>query len=387
MQPQRVVIVGAGYTGLTAACMLARTGVDVTILEKEQAILPPTGEPSRLLALAMGSIVQYQNSGIRDIENLGQAINHIRVWDYTSNATLDFEPQTVEADCFGYMLEEQQLRDLLMKAIAQYPNITIHYGTSPSKVRYTNDLAHIDCGTESFIAELMIVADGRSSGLCKRLGVEVQVHDYKQMAIVCDVEHSADHCGVAVEQFLPSGPFAILPKKGGHSSSIVWVEDIEVQESLQAMSAEDIQMLIAMRFDGYLGEISLASKARFFPLRLVNCRQYFAKRVVVVGDAAHAIHPLAGQGFNLAVRDIACLAQLIQEQLELGLNIGSEIILRDYNRQRQGDSNLMIEATHALNCLFVNNIMPLPLIRGLGLRIVDKLPQLKRNFIRYAMGL
>ncbi|MBS0236248.1 MAG: FAD-dependent monooxygenase [Proteobacteria bacterium] len=387
---QTATIIGGGHSGLTAAIMLAKLGINIVVLERSEYANKKNShqEPSRLLALAKGSVDAYRKAGVANIAELGQSINHIRVYDRGSGAIIDYAPEEVGYDNFGYMLPERVLMQLLLESAAKYENIEIRYGVQPTKVEQQTHqvLVHYP-EAKSLSAELLVLADGRNSKLAKRIGLESQECDYKQYGIVCDVAHEEDHCGVAVELCLPGGPFAILPKAGGYSSSLVWVEPVGIAEDVVRMAHDDIETLIAERFDGYLGRVKLVSQVKLFPLHMVTCRQYYSNRTALIGDTAHAIHPLAGQGFNLAMRDIIALAEQVQAQLDTGLDIGSLAMLQEYNNIRKFDTNLMIEATDSLNKILSSNFAPLKVLRGMGMRAINQIKPLKRKIIRYAMGL
>jgi 2-octaprenyl-6-methoxyphenol hydroxylase len=235
-------------------------------------------------------------------------------------------------------------------------------------------------------AALLVAADGIRSRLRSLAGIKTVTWSYPQSAIVVNVRHRRPHGGVAVEHFLPGGPFAILPLKGDRSS-LVWTE--RSAEAARLVEGDDFVFLAELerRFGRRLGEIALEGSRRSYPLGLTLARDFVCPRFALLGDAAHGIHPIAGQGLNLGFRDAAALAETIVDAHRLGLDIGSLEVLRRYERWRRYDTWQMGVMTDALNRLFSNNLTPLRVSRDVGLGIVDRLPRLKKLFISEAAGL
>jgi 2-octaprenyl-6-methoxyphenol hydroxylase len=240
-------------------------------------------------------------------------------------------------------------------------------------------------------APLCVACDGRESPLRTQAGIEVVRWPYRQIGIVCAIEHELPHDGIAHERFLPAGPFAMLPlpdgENGEHRSSIVWTENAELAPAMMKLPDEEFAAEIARRFGDGLGRISAAGRRWAYPLGLVHARGYTAHRLALAGDAAHGIHPIAGQGLNLGLRDVAALAECIVDAARLGLDIGVGEALARYERWRRVDNLTLVAVTDALNRLFSNDIAPVRLARDLGLGLVDRLPSLKRLFMHHAMGM
>jgi 2-octaprenyl-6-methoxyphenol hydroxylase len=234
--------------------------------------------------------------------------------------------------------------------------------------------------------ELIAACDGRHSPLRRDAAIETIAWDYPQASIVCTVEHALPHRGVAVEHFLPAGPFAILPMTGNRSS-IVWTEHAALAPELMALAAAPFVVELARRFGDFLGEIAVIGRRWSYPLSLMHARRYAAERLVLVGDAAHVIHPIAGQGLNLGIRDIAALSELIIDARRLGLDIGDSQALEHYQRWRRVDNLILAGVTDGLNRLFSNSFSPLRLARDMGLAAVDRMPPVKRLLMRHAMGM
>jgi 2-octaprenyl-6-methoxyphenol hydroxylase len=234
-------------------------------------------------------------------------------------------------------------------------------------------------------ARLAIAADGRQSPVRRNAGIAVTAWTYDQTAIVCTVAHERPHRGIAQERFLAAGPFAILPLTGDRSS-LVWTERADLAPDIMALDDEGFHGEMARRFGDYLGALELTGPRWSYPLALSDAARYTDNRLALVGDAAHAMHPIAGQGLNLGLRDVAALSEVLVDGRRLGLDIGGADVLARYARWRRVDSTVLLAVTDVLNRLFSNDIAPLRLARVLGLAAVNQLPPLKRLFMRHAMG-
>jgi 2-octaprenyl-6-methoxyphenol hydroxylase len=235
-------------------------------------------------------------------------------------------------------------------------------------------------------ARLVVAADGARSAIREAAGIQSFGWDYEQSGIVTTVEHEREHHGRAEEHFLPAGPFAILPLKGKRSS-IVWTENAHAAERIVALPDAEFHAELERRFGLKLGEIKAVGPRRAFPLGLSVARSFVGERVALVGDAAHVIHPIAGQGLNLGLRDVAALAEAIADAARLGLDIGGADVLDRYQRWRRFDTLTMGVATDGLNRLFSNRSDALRIVRDIGLGLVERMPRLKDMFIREAAGL
>ena len=235
-------------------------------------------------------------------------------------------------------------------------------------------------------ARLVAAADGAASPLRQAAGIRTIEWRYPQTAIVTTVRHQRPHAGIAVEHFLPAGPFAILPMTGNRSS-IVWTEREEFVPRLMALSDREFAVELAARFGDFLGAIEPIGPRWSYPVGLMLAERYVDRRLALIGEAAHVIHPIAGQGLNLGIRDVAALAEIVIDARRLGLDIGDDALLQRYQQWRRLDAMLLAAVTDGLNRLFSNQIGPLRLIRDLGLAAVNRLPPLKRFLMRDAMGI
>ncbi len=299
---------------------------------------------------------------------------------------LTFDGRVSEGEPFAHMVPNEPLLSALRDA-------TLAAGirlTQPDSVeRFTADDARVDVGLStngSRQAKLLVAADGIRSRLRALAGIKTVTWSYPQVALVATVKHERPHDGVAVEHFLPSGPFAILPLKDNRSS-LVWTE--RQAEADKLMKSDDFVFLVELerRFGHRLGALELAGPRAAYPLSLTLARDFVRPRFALLGDAAHGIHPIAGQGLNMSFRDAAALAETIVDAHRIGLDIGSLEVLRRYERWRRYDTWQMGVMTDVLNRLFSNDLAPVRALRDFGLGIVDRLPKLKSMFIGEAAGL
>jgi 2-octaprenyl-6-methoxyphenol hydroxylase len=234
-------------------------------------------------------------------------------------------------------------------------------------------------------ADLVVAADGRNSMLRRDAGIRTASWRYGQTGIVCTVEHERPHRGIAQERFLPAGPFAILPLTGNRSS-LVWTERADLAPAMLALDEADFTGEVATRFGDHLRTLRVVGPRWSYPLALLHAERYVDRRLALVGDAAHVMHPIAGQGLNLGLRDVAALAEVLTDTRRLGLDLGTAPVLAGYQRWRRVDAVTLLAVTDGLNRLFSNDLAPVRLARDLGLAAVNRLPPVKRFFMRHARG-
>jgi 2-octaprenyl-6-methoxyphenol hydroxylase len=378
-----IIVSGAGYTGLTLALGLQKLGLKVAIINQSKPFIPTANSAERLFAIANESVNILSEYGVAGhFKDKAQPINQVLIVDDAGKEDLIFTATELDMPNFGLMVGEGNL----MKALKQKNNLPI---IADSISEITHNPAHVSIKLAKgniITASLLIVAEGKRSKVKHMLGWQDQMHDYKQDAIVFDIEHSKDHQGIALEKFLPTGPIAILPKKGGFSSCIVWTDKNGTGKLMQEMPVNDVEFLLMQRLSRYIGDIKITSTIGYFPLQLSYSRHFYENRIIFCGDAIHSIHPIAGQGLNLGLRDVKTLIDIIQENKDLGLDIGSDDIGQAYQKQRNFDINLMIDSTHHINYIFSNNLLPVKLLRKAGLNIIKKIPALKNYIMSYASG-
>jgi 2-octaprenyl-6-methoxyphenol hydroxylase len=294
----------------------------------------------------------------------------------------------------GYIVENRTIRTALHARAAALPGLRL---LAPARIRHlardgaaTSAQAELADG-RTVRARLVVGAEGRGSPLRAAAGIAATAWDYPQCGIVCTVAHERPHHGVAHEHFLPAGPFAMLPMTdaadGTHRSSLVWTERRALVPAMMALGADDFAGELHRRFGDSLGALRVAGRRWSHPLSLMHAERYIDHRLALIGDAAHVIHPIAGQGLNLGLRDVAALAETVVDARRLGLDVGAPSVLERYQRWRRFDNTVLMLATDGLNRLFSNDLGPLRLVRDLGLAAVNEMPPLKRLFMRHAMGL
>lgn len=388
-----VVVAGGGMAGMTMGLALATAGVSTAVIEKQPAdTLRDAGFDGRTSAIAYGSQQIFDGVGIwKALAARAEPIRAIRIADGTlnegpSSLFLHYDRIDVDSDALGYILENRDIRDAQLSAAAA--SEAFHLLAPASVAGADRGPGGVDVTLDDgrrIAARLMIAADGKNSPLRLAAGIRATRIDYPQIAIVCTVVHARPHDGVAVELFLPSGPFAMLPMTG-QRSNIVWSERTELARNILALDDGAFLDELQRRFGDWLGEIRVEGPRFGFPLGLMHAERYTDRRLALIGEAAHVIHPIAGQGLNLGLRDVAALAESIVDARRLGLDIGSGEVLARYERWRRFDNVLMATSMDGLNRLFSNDIGPLRLARDLGLAAVNRMPPLKRFFMRHAMG-
>lgn len=385
-----VVIAGGGLIGLSIAHALAVQGVSSVVVEaQDPENWKDPAFDGRTSAIALGTRQYFESINLwQAMAPHATAINDIHIVEGHSPRFLHYDHQDVGREPMGHIIENRHLRTALVESLDGQQNIQF---LAPCRYQTVDtDVKGVTVGLEDgreVQGQLLICAEGKFSKLRQEIGIGTIERDYKQTAIVAAVDHEKPHNGMAVERFLPSGPFAILPMAGGNRSSIVWTEETaSAQQYLDITDAAFLQA-IEERFGDRYGKLSLVEGRFSYPLTLIVAKEYYRQRLALVGDAAHGIHPIAGQGFNLGMRDVIALTTLIAERKACGLDVGSQTMLKTYQKQRKPDNWAMIAATDSLNRLFSNDLPPIRLARKLGLGGVQHLPPVKKAFMRHAMGL
>ena len=383
-----LAVVGGGLSGLTLGIACASAGLSVAVVDREDpAATMAAPYDGRTTAVAYGSQQVLAGIGVwKFLEAEAEPIREIRVADGESPLFLHYDHRDLGTAPLGFIVENRLLRRGLHQRVRQVPGLDLR---APCRVESTefsdgSALLRLSDG-QTLRAALVAGCDGRNSPLREAAGIKTFGTNYRQTALVCTVRHELPHDGVAVEHFRSSGPFAILPMTAKRSS-IVWTERPDDAKRLLALNNADFTRELARRFGDHLGELTLDGERWSYPLSLLIAKRYTALRLALVGDAAHVIHPIAGQGWNLGVRDIAALAELVVDANRLGLDIGGGEVLRRYERWRRFDIMALVAVTDGLNRLFANDAPPIRLIRDLGLAAVNRAPRLKRFLMRHAMG-
>jgi 2-octaprenyl-6-methoxyphenol hydroxylase len=389
-----ILIVGGGLNGSALALALAQVGLHVTLVDSLPAdTRADTAFDGRGYAIALAPRRMLAAMGIWDrVAEHSQPILDIMVSDGkaglgASALHLHFDHREIEEGPMGHMLEDRYLRRALLQALAEHDHIrhlapatVVAHETDPGRVTAT--LATGDTLT----ARLIIGCDGRRSPTAKRAGIGRTRKDYRQSSLVCAIDHDRPHNGVAHQFFMPDGPLAILPLPG-NQSSIVWTQSTARAADIHGMEDADYLTCLRPCFGDFLGRISLAGKRFSYPLDLTLAQSFVAPRLALVGDAAHGLHPLAGQGLNLGLRDVAALAQVLAEASRRGEDIGATDVLERYQRWRRFDTASLAVATDGVNLLFSNDNPLVRFARNVGLAALNATPPLRRQMMRQAAGL
>lgn len=390
-----ILIAGGGLNGPALALALAQGGLHVTVVDARPApARAEAGFDGRAYALAIVSRRLLAMIGIwQRVGDLAQPILRIKASDGLAGQGpapffLTFDAAEIEEGPMGFLLEDRHLYAAFLSAMAAEPNITLLSGETVTGQEVAAQCVTVTLASgRSITSRLLIGCDGRGSGTATRAGIRRVGWGYGQTALVTAIRHEKDHGGTAHQFFMPEGPLAILPLKGGHHSSIVWSETDENAARIQALPDDQYLAALRPRFGDFLGDIALAGDRFTYPLSLSLAERFVAPRAALVGDAAHGVHPIAGQGLNLGLRDVAALAQTVIEAHRRGEDIGSPTTLETYQRWRRFDSTTLALGMDTVNRLFSNDNPILRAGRDLGLGIVNALPGLRRRFIRQAAGL
>jgi 2-octaprenyl-6-methoxyphenol hydroxylase len=393
MTTQRSIVIGGGaFVGLALALALRQgLGSEIPVIVADPALATLPSRDPRASAIVAACRKLFDAIGVwSDVASdaqpiLDMIITDSELEDVTRPTFLTFGGQVEPGEPFAHMVENRHLIDALarhaeVQGITLKPVAVASFDSSPDGIDVTlADGSRID-------ASLLIAADGARSKLRERAGIATHGWDYNQSGIVVTVGHERDHGGRAEEHFLPSGPFAMLPLTGKRSS-LVWTEKRSEAQRLVNLSADEFLAELERRAGLHLGELKLLDQPHAFPLSYFVARSFIGQRLALVGDAAHVIHPIAGQGLNMGLKDVAALAEVIVDAARLGTDPGDVNVLERYQRWRRFDTMAMGLATNSLNFLFSNKSTLLRTVRDIGLGLVDRAPPLKELFIRQAAGL
>ncbi len=389
-----ILIAGGGLNGPALALALAQAGFDVTVVDARPAPeRAGSNFDGRGYALAMASKRLLAAIGVWDkVAEQSEPMRDIKVSDGRAGEGpapffLHFDHTEIEEGPMGFMLEDRFLYRAFLEAMEAEPRITLISGTSVTdQVVDTSGVTATFSDGRTHRAKLLVGCDGRQTGVGKRAGIKRTGWGYGQTALVCAIKHELPHNGVAHQFFMPPGPLAILPLPG-NMCSIVWSETDENAAAIHALSDEDYMAVLRPRFGDFLGEIELTGNRFTYPLSLSVANEFIAERVALVGDAAHGMHPIAGQGLNAGLRDVAALAQILTEAQQRGEDFASELVLGRYQEWRRFDTATLVAATDLTNKLFSNDNPLLRAARDVGMGLVGAMPGLRRTFMREAAGL
>ncbi|MCA8878574.1 MAG: UbiH/UbiF/VisC/COQ6 family ubiquinone biosynthesis hydroxylase [Rhodobacteraceae bacterium] len=389
-----VLIVGGSLNGAALALALAQAGLRVVVLDAlPRHVQADAAFDGRSYALALASVRMLAALGLWPVlAPDAQPIREILVSDGragegASRFTMHFDQAELEEGPLGQMVEDRRLRPVLLDALDAEPRITHRPATRVRTQGTGPGTAWVELADgERLAARVLVGADGRTGPTATRAGIRRRVTDYGQSALVCAIAHEKPNNGVAHQFFMPSGPLAILPLKGDRSS-IVWTESSDQAAAIQALDDDAYLAVLRPRFGDFLGRITLAGARFTYPLNLTLAERFTADRLALVGDAARGVHPIAGQGLNAGLRDVATLAEVLATAHRRGEDIGQADVLARYARWRRFDTATLAGATDLFNRIFSSDNPLLRLGRDLGMGLVNATPALRRSFMREAAGL
>lgn len=383
-----IIISGGGLAGMSMAAVLGHYGWHVACLDdRDPTLTTQNNYDIRTTAISYGSRHVLSIAGVwQHLEGQACAINDIHILDGKSPNLLQFLSDEVEGKSFGWIVDNAELRKAMLKTIKASHNISL---MAPCRaVSYHPQKDHVRVKTQDgqeITAKLLVGADGRHSAVRESLNIKTQEWAYNQQALVFIVGHENPHHHVAVEHFRKEGPFAILPmvdaENGTHRSSVVWTEHGD-QKSYKDFEDESFTAAINHRFPGFYGEVSKIGSVAVWPLRFMQALSYTGQRTALIAEAAHVIHPIAGQGLNMSLRDVAALTEVIHGHADPG----QASLLSEYESWRKKDNFSMGLATDTLNRLFSNDVFPVRMLRSVGLELVKHTKPAKQFFMKQAMG-
>lgn len=387
-----ILLVGGGIVGMTAALGFAKSGFTVAVIDQAapNAMMDDPFD-GRASAIAYSSSRLLDALGLMtDLAPLSQPILEIRVSDGPSLMHLHFDHQSLSAGTtgpLGYLMENRHIRRATFKAARTLDGLTVIAPDGVKAIERSAGAVHLHLTSgRQLEGRLMLGCDGRGSFVRREAGIGVTGWSYKQVGIVAALSHEESHAGIAHERFLPAGPFALLPLTGNRSS-LVWTEKDHLAQTIMALPKPAFEAEIQERAGDFLGKISQIGDLRWsYPLSAQFAERYTAPRTALIGDAAHGIHPIAGQGLNLGLRDVAALLDVVREARDVGLDIGAPDVLGRYEEWRRFDNMTLVGVTDILNRLFSNAITPLRLARDVGMAAIDKIPTAKNFFMSHARG-
>ena len=386
-----VLIIGGGLNGYLLAYALTKANLSVTLVEEK-----PLGKrlktfDGRAYAISFSSLNVLKALNLwSQIKENAQEINKMLISKsdeerLPSSASLEFDKADLDGECIAFMVEDRHMKSVLVESLKQ-TNVKILRNLKAISFQQEKNKTIVELSNgEKVATDLLIAADGKKSEIAYSYGLSRLGWNYQQKALVCGVAHEKAHNGTAYQIFYPTGPFAILPLKG-QNSSIVWTEPLKIADKIMNMSTKDFLDCLKVKFGNFLGDIKLISPKHSFELDLGFSRRIISNRLALVGDSAHNIHPLAGQGLNLGIRDVACLAEILIEAVRIGEDIGSVQVLQRYEKWRGLDSTLLFAATDSLNRFFSSGNKLVNLGNGASMRLVNYFPPVKKFLMREAMG-
>lgn len=377
-----IVVIGCGLSGMLTALAFASHGIDTTIIESKSISENSFFDDIRTTALTDASKSFLQNISVWDHlkENVGE-IKDIYVVDNKAPEMIHFDSNTVGSNAMGYIIRNSEFKKILLDLVTKSDCITLidscNYLSIESDKK--GGVLNFQDG-KSIKFKLLTVCEGPYSKIVKKYFNQITYKNYNQNALTFIVSHDKPHCGTAIEHFMPFGPFAILPLKQSNESSIVWTLEKTQSYIVKNLPLEEFELLVQQNFGNFLGKVKIETHVADYPLKAYLTHQYFHDMVVLLANSAHMIHPLAGQGLNMGIKDIIALTSSVQKH---GI---TSFALEKYQKSRYIDNKAMYLITDNLNLIFSNYSRPLKLLRRAAFSIIDRCAPLKTRLIKYAMG-
>ena len=389
-----IIIVGGGLNGSLMAIAAANIGFSTIVLDsKDKEASAENRFDGRSYALALSSVRLLKNLDIfEDIIDKSQPILEIKILDGKlvqgpSQFSLHFDNNEIHDGPMGQMVEDRFIRNALFTKINKNEQIDYKFNSKVTEHKKQSGYISVTLDNgKKLNTKLLVGADGRNSELANRADIKKSGWKYNQSALVCAIEHEADHNGVAWQYFMPSGPLAVLPMTGKRSC-IVWTEQNANAKAINLFDETRYTKILAARLGNFLGKFKIIGDRHTYPLELSIADRFIDERLALIGDAAHSVHPIAGQGLNAGFKDIAVLAHIIQDAHHRGEDLGSLGVLKRYEEWRRFDSAQLAYSTDLFNKLFSNENEALRLARNIGLKLLDSIPVAKRNIIKEAAGI
>jgi len=386
-----VIIIGAGIVGATAACALGEAGVRVALVEARPLVRDTDDgvRDARVFAITRASQRIFETLGVWDriMTRGAYPFRDMEVWDAGGTGVIHFDCADIGEPCLGHMIEPRIIHAALLERLRSIAAITLFCPAQFADITIDEAAVSVNLADGSTLnAALIVAADGARSPLRERLYIPIHVHDYHQSGLVARVATELPHQSMARQRFLPGGPLAFLPMEEGWSS-IVWTLPTAEIAGMLALEQDAFHASLGQAFDFRLGRIVDSERREAWPLTRLHAEHYVRERVALTGDAAHVIHPLAGQGVNLGLLDAAALTEVVLAARSRGGDPGSLPVLRRYERWRRGDNLLMMSAMDGFNVLFGNELGPVRWLRNFGLSMVNAAGPAKDLLMRHAAGL
>lgn len=383
----KIVILGSGLIGLSSALLLERYGLESIIIDKSSINEIKGTSDKRTTAISQGSARIYEQIGVwKELVKYSQPIYKIKVTEGSEADGLTFNHKMTEEGVMGYIVENKFIRKFLLDKALKSKLIRIYSKNLVKSIKnLENKTLELKTQKGTMKCDLLIGADGRHSNTRKIGLFKYFYKNYNQNAYVFNILHKLPHNGTALERFFPTGPLAILPMKSkkGNQSSVVFTVD----DDIKFKNKSSFKKFFEERYEDFFGEIIKFSKISTFPLDVYSCLKYYKNNIILVGDACQALHPIAGQGFNLGLRDCLFLSESLKKAKNLGQKFNSNLILREYSRNRFYDKSLLVGSTHNLNKFFGLRGEIISKIRSVGLKLFNRSDFLKRRSMLFAMGI